>query len=227
MSSAQPPPDPQAILRAVEAAVRDRAHGTAEAGAGNQAGRASGHLDAAVAAPLSGRRREGAISTVGRDVPEEVRKAVAFILRSTGQRAQTEAELRAKLRTREFDEDAIEAAIVQARGLRAVDDEAFARSWVAERGHDRGYGAARLRNELRRRQLPAALIEQALASLEDRDDHDAATALARKRLGQLPASLTTEAVVRRLIAYLVRRGHPPGLAQRVAITVSGIDRDWD
>jgi regulatory protein len=204
VSDAAPAPaDPQAILRAAEAAARAKA----------------GRSPAA--------RREGSVATLGADVPEDVRKAVAFILRSTGQRAQTEAELRAKLTRREIDGGVITAALDHARTLRAVDDEAFARSWVAERGLERGFGATRLRAELRKRQLPDALIEQALAGLEDRDDHDAATALARKRLQQLPSSLPTEAVVRRLTAYLVRRGHPPGLAQRVAITVSGIDRDWD
>jgi hypothetical protein len=49
----------------------------------------------------------------------------------------------------------------------------------------------------------------------------------RTRLRQLPARLEPEAVARRLTAYLVRRGHPPGLAQRVAITVSGIAEEWD
>jgi regulatory protein len=177
-------------------------------------------------APVPPRTREGPVAVVGADVDEEVRKALAFILRSTGASPQTENELRAKLRTREVSDDTIEEAIATARSMRALDDEAFAISWVAERGLGRGYGRARLRRELAKRQIPDHLAEQALEQLEERDDVSAAADLARARLRQLPASLATEAVARRLTAYLVRRGHPPGLAQRVAMDVSGLNREW-
>lgn len=172
-------------------------------------------------------RREGRVTTVGGEVDEDVRKALAFVLRSTEVRPQTEGELRAKLRRRDVDEDTAEEALRHARALGAVDDHAFAHSWVSERGLGRGYGASRLREELRRRLVPQVLIDEALTGLEARDDYSAAAALARKRLRQLPAGLAPEAVVRRLTSFLVRRGHPPGLAQRVAIDISGIDRDWD
>jgi regulatory protein len=167
------------------------------------------------------------VRTIGADVDEDVRKAVAFILRSTGAKPQSEAEIRSKLRGRDHDETTIEAAIVHARALRALDDAALATTWVEERGVGKGYGAARLRQELQRRLIPEHLIEDAIARLDARDDLSAATELARRRVRQLPATLQPEAVVRRLTAYLIRRGHPPGLAQRVAIDVSGINRDWD
>jgi regulatory protein len=164
---------------------------------------------------------------VGAEVPEDVRRALAHVLRSTGQRPQTEAELRSKLRGREIPDDVAAQALRHARALGAVDDAAFAAAWVEERGVGKGYGAGRLRTELRRRLVPEPFIDDALAILDGRDDGSAATELARRRLSQLPSSLPPEAVVRRLTAYLVRRGHPPVLAQRVAVDVSGIDRDWD
>lgn len=173
------------------------------------------------------RTREGPVAVVGADVEEDVRRALAFILRSTGAKPQTEAELRAKLRAREVPDATIDGAITIARTMRALDDEAFAASWVAERGLGRGYGRARLRRELAKRQVPDHLAEQALEQLEERDDVSAAAELARARLRQLPTALATEAVARRLTAYLVRRGHPPGLAQRVAKDVSGLNREWD
>jgi regulatory protein len=167
------------------------------------------------------------VTTIGGDVDEDVRKALAFVLRSTDARPQTEAEIRAKLRSRDFDDATLDEALRHARAMRALDDQAFARSWVEERGTERGYGAARLRQELRRRLVPEAIIDEALTRLDSRDDYSAAAELARRRLRQLPATLAPEAVARRLTAYLVRRGHPPGLAQRAAIDVSGIDREWD
>jgi regulatory protein len=206
VSRAHPPADPQAILRAAEAAARDKVAASAVQRAG---------------------RREGTVAAVGSEVPEDVRKAVAFILRSTGQRPQTEAEIRKKLLGREYDDRTTDEAIAHARTLKALDDAALARSWVEERGIGKGFGVARLRRELQRRLVPDDVIEDALSRLDSRDDLTAALELARKRVRQLPASLEPEAVVRRLTSYLVRRGHPPGLAQRVAIDVSGINREWD
>lgn len=158
---------------------------------------------------------------------DQLSAAVAFLLRSTGQRPQSEAEVRAKLEARHTPEAVVEAAIRRAHELGAVDDAAFARAWVEDRGQQRGYGVTRLRLELRRRLVPELLIEDALAQLEGRDELAVATELARDRSRQFPASLQPEAVARRLQAFLMRRGYGPGLSQRVAIDVSGLGRVWD
>jgi len=157
----------------------------------------------------------------------EVGKALAFILRSTSARPQTEAELRDKLAGREVSDDVAEEALVKARGLGAVDDRAFAQAWIEDRGRVRGYGMARLRDELRRRRVPAAIADEALASLEDRDEAEAALQLARQRAQRLPSSLPPEAVARRVMGYLVRRGYPPGIAQGAVRRATALDREWD
>ncbi|HSJ43476.1 MAG TPA: regulatory protein RecX [Euzebyales bacterium] len=153
--------------------------------------------------------------------------AVAFVLRATRAWPQTAAELRAKLSGRGHEATVIDAALTRGAELGAVDDAAFARAWVADRGMIRGYSVARLRQELRRRQVPQPLIDDALAQLEDRDDIAVATELARTRAQRLPATLAPEAVARRLLGFLARRGYPEALARRVAIDVSGLDRQWD
>ena len=154
--------------------------------------------------------------------------AFAEILRRTSQRPQTEAELHTVLLKR-YDEDVVAEALLRARKVRAIDDAAFARAWVEDRGHKRGYGGARLRQELRRRKVPQDIADAALESLEDRDDLEAATQLAQKRAVAFPATLEPPAVARRLAGFLVRRGYGPGLAQKVATSVSGLDqyRSWD
>lgn len=153
--------------------------------------------------------------------------AVGFILRSTKARPQTAAELRRKLEAREHPADVIDDAIAKATALGAIDDAAFARAWVADRGVVRGYSASRLRRELRRRRVPGPLIDDALAQLDERDELAVATDLARHRAQRMPATLEPEAVARRLLGFLARRGYPEGLARRVAIDVSGLDRHWD
>lgn len=170
-------------------------------------------------------------TTVGRPRPVDHAKAVtaatAFILRSTKARPQTIAELRDKLAARAYDADVIDAAIARGVELGALDDHAFARAWVGDRGVTRGYAAGRLRRELRDRCVPEPVIEDALTQLDQRDDLAAATELARARAQRMPATLAPEAVARRLLAFLARRGYTEALARRVAIDVSGLDRRWD
>ena len=161
------------------------------------------------------------------DDREATARAVTFVLRSTKARPQTAAELRRKLADQDYDTTVIDAAIVRATGLGAIDDAAFARAWVADRGLVRGYSVSRLRQELRRRQVPQPQIDDALAQLQDRDDLAVATDLARARAQRMPPTLAPDAVARRLLGFLARRGYSEALARRVAIDVSGLDRQWD
>jgi regulatory protein len=163
-----------------------------------------------------------------RELPgEPARAALAFILRSTQARPQTEAEIRAKLRRREVAPEDADAAVAEAKRIRAIDDAAFAAAWVEDRGRKRGMGAPRLRQELERRQVPDHVVDSALTALDDRDDLAAATALATARAATFPATLPPETAARRLTGYLARRGYTPAQAQRVAIEVSGLGRHWD
>jgi regulatory protein len=175
----------------------------------------------------------GEDGTVGAPVSDastsdpDVQRAVGFILTSTRRRPQTAAEIDAKLSARGFDDDVRAAAIARAERVGAIDDRAFARAWVHDRGERRGYGVSRLAEELARRRVPDDVAQDALAQLEDRDELAVATELARGRVARLPGALDAEAVARRLVGFLVRRGYAPGLARRVAVTVSGLDREWD
>lgn len=157
----------------------------------------------------------------------EVGKALAYLLRSTAARPQTEAELRDRLKAREVPDEVAEEALGKARVLGAVNDRAFALAWVEDRGRTRGYGAARLRRELRRRQVPDAVLDEAMETLEDRDEDEAALTLARERAQRMPASLPPETVARRVMGFLVRRGYSPGVAQRAVRRATALDREWD
>lgn len=154
-------------------------------------------------------------------------QTVAFVLRSTQQRPQTEFEIRGKLSGRGASAEVQDAAIAQASDLGALDDAAFARAWVADRGVVRGYGVARLQAELRRRGVPDELAQHALAVLDERDEMESATKLARAKAGRMANHLDPQTVARRLVGYLVRRGYDAGVARRVAISVSALDREWD
>lgn len=102
-------------------------------------------------------------------------------------------------------------ADLTARGY--VDDAAFARQWVLTRS-PRGYGAARLRAELRQRGVAAALIDAALLPL-DRDAALAeARAVAQRRLPGLKRTAPDKAAAR-LRDHLLRRGYSGSVVSRV------------
>ena len=174
-------------------------------------------------APASG---TPAASAVTPSEDDAVTKALGFLLRSTANRPQTEAEMVVKLRARDYDDDVVAATLARARTIGAVDDAAFAVAWVSDRSR-RGYAPRRLREELRRRQVPDEVVDTALATLGERDELALASALARRRAQQLPASLPPETVARRLVAFLARRGYPEALARAAALAASGLDRDGD
>jgi len=101
-----------------------------------------------------------------------------------------------------------------------VDDAAFARHWVQTRAA-RGYGAARLRAELRARGVPAPLIDAALTALEGDDQLEQARAVARRRLPALRRG-KPERVAARLRDHLLRRGYPASVVARVLKECVGV-----
>jgi regulatory protein len=94
-----------------------------------------------------------------------------------------------------------------------VDDAAFARHWVTTRAV-RGYGAARLRAELRARGVATPLIDAALAAVDRGDQLEEARRLARRRLPVLARAAPQKAAAR-LRDYLLRRGFPGGVVAQV------------
>jgi regulatory protein len=102
-------------------------------------------------------------------------------------------------------------ADLTARGY--LDDAAFARHWVTTRAA-RGYGAARLRAELRARGVAAGLIEAALGALDRGGQLEEARRLARRRLPPLRRVAPDKAAAR-LRDHLLRRGFPGGVVAQV------------
>jgi regulatory protein len=101
-----------------------------------------------------------------------------------------------------------------------VDDAAFARQWVQTRAA-RGYGAARLRAELRGRGVPTPLIDAALDALADDEQLERARAVARRRLPALRRG-KPERVAARLRDHLTRRGYPASVVARVLKECVGV-----
>ena len=105
-----------------------------------------------------------------------------------------------------------------ARGY--LDDAGYARHWVTTRA-PRGYGAARLRSELRARGVATSVIDAALGGLDADTSLGRARELARRRLPALRRG-RPERLTSRLRDYLLRRGFGSSIVMRVVRECTGV-----
>ncbi|HVR37662.1 MAG TPA: RecX family transcriptional regulator [Thermoanaerobaculia bacterium] len=130
-------------------------------------------------------------------------------LRILNYRFNSEAELRRKLRKKEFESDAIDAAIARLRREKWLDDDRFAAALVRTRGQKR-IGAVRIRRELNAAGVDHETATRAIANNVDPDAERErlAAACAKKiaavirREGEL-----TDNGRKKVIAYLLARGY--------------------
>ena len=114
---------------------------------------------------------------------------------------------------------AVEPALERAERAGLLDDERFARHFVQTRTA-RGRGPARIRRELMIQGVPDDVIGRVVAEEVSEDASRSAVAtLARKRAHQL-RDLDRDDRIRRVVAYLARRGYTGMEVRRVVRQVS-------
>jgi len=134
--------------------------------------------------------------------------------------AWTRAELGRRLRRRGAAAEVAEEVVTDLTARGHLDDGAFARQWVQTRA-GRGYGALRLRAELRSRGVAVSFIDAALAGIDPEWELEQVRALARHRLGALRRGRPERAAAR-LRDYLLRRGYATALVSQVVRESLGI-----
>lgn len=135
-------------------------------------------------------------------------RARSFVVNSLASRAQSTAEIQAKLVVREVPLHVIDEVVDEARRLGYLNDEELA-AQLARASRTRRHGRARAARELRRRRLGGPQLEAALeTAYADVDEVE----LAAAALGSRPCRDPREC--RRAVAYLVRRGFSTGIAWR-------------
>ena len=148
--------------------------------------------------------------------------AHAAALRLLTTRARTRAELRERLEQRGFEPDAVAETLERLERVGLVDDAALAGA-VAEGRAERGLDASAIAAELRDRGIDPAVAERAAeAAVPPESRADRCRQVAEARLASL-AGLPAPTQLRRLAAYLARRGYPPDLAETVARDLVPVD----
>lgn len=151
-------------------------------------------------------------SALSDDLPDELPGAPAptaarhVSITALARRGLSRRELERHLRDRGFEEPEIEAEVARLEGDGYLDDIALAQNLVGTLQERKGLGRSAIAAELTRRLLAPTAIEYALELIDTGDELSRARDLAEKRARQLGA-LDRDTAVRRLSAYLLRRGY--------------------
>ncbi|PZG15731.1 RecX family transcriptional regulator [Micromonospora craterilacus] len=143
---------------------------------------------------------------------DEAEVAREICLRQLAVRPRTRAELAGALARRGISEEAATEVLDRYDEVGIIDDAAFARAWVTSRHAGRGLARRALANELRQRGVDGDTASEALGELDETTEAETARALVERKLRT--ARGEPDAVFRRLVGMLARKGYPPGVAIR-------------
>ena len=141
--------------------------------------------------------------------PESVARTI-LLDQLTGQ-ARSRKELGDKLAAKNVPADVATRLLDRFEEVGLVDDEAFARSWIASRQPGKGLARRALAQELRRKGVDDEVAREALDEIDPAEEEAAARALVRKKLRTLSRVDDTTAT-RRLVGMLARKGYGSGMA---------------
>ena len=126
-------------------------------------------------------------------------------------REHSEQELRQKLKTRDFDADAIDEALQALQDDNLQSDERFAESYVHHR-FNAGLGPLKIRHELRQKGVSETLIDEFLEPLSDQWDELMTRQRARKYGDEIPNDYAARMKQAR---FLQNRGFSPESVMRL------------
>ena len=140
-------------------------------------------------------------------VRQESFAAKASALAGISNRARTSEEVRRSLGQKGFAETIIEDTVADLERLGLVDDAAYARAFVRGRFEARGYGPARLRQDLQRKGIDRSTIDAALDELTEAEDLGAEARMqAEKKWRPLRSEDDLRKRKKKTMDFLVRRG---------------------
>ena len=141
--------------------------------------------------------------------PEAVARKI-LLDQLTG-RARSRKELADRLASRNVPGELATALLDRFEEVGLIDDEAFARLWIADRHRSKGLAPRALSHELRRKGVADEVVREALDEMEPGAEEAAARVLVRKKLGSM-SRLDDRTAIRRLVGMLARKGYGSGLA---------------
>lgn len=161
-------------------------------------------------------------------VRQESFAARASALSGLTRRARTAEEVRRSLLQKGFAESVVDDTVDDLERLGVVDDEAYARAFVRGRFEGRGYGPARLRQDLQRKGVDRSTIDAALADLVEAEDlGDEARQQAERKWRTLRSEEDVRKRKKKTMDFLVRRGFGFDTAREAVDAVAAGEDDED
>lgn len=153
------------------------------------------------------------LEALGPDADHEAVARKILLDQLTGQ-ARSRAELQKKLDAKSVPAAIASALLDRFEEVGLIDDEAFARAWIASRQPGKGLARRALAQELRRKGIDDEVARDALDEIDPEDEREVARVLVRRKLRSMH-SLDHAVATRRLVGMLARKGHSPGVAYAV------------
>ncbi|MGA7671639.1 MAG: regulatory protein RecX [Nitrolancea sp.] len=144
---------------------------------------------------------------------EEGHRATESALRLVSYRARSETEIRQRLNRKGFSGLSIDVAIERMRDWGYINDQEFARQWVASRESHRPRSTRLMKRELTSKGVDADTAERVVEAA-DIDDYVVALDLARKWMPHIVRE-DAQTQRRRMSGYLQRRGFGWDVVRRV------------
>lgn len=145
-------------------------------------------------------------------------------LRLLAARDYTRASLFRKLEQRGYAAEQIEAVINRLTAERFLDDRRYAERFIVTSRESGRYLGYRLRQELRRRGVPADLGDELLAACSDpADELDLARQLVARRYAGFDPATSDDRLRRRIAGFLLRRGFGVEVIRQVLDRRQAID----
>ena len=152
--------------------------------------------------------------------PAEVLEAAARYLEA---RPRSTSEVRRRLTTMGYRSGLVDGAVTRLTEMGYLDDEAFARSWVASRDRARPRGGHALRRELQLKGVDRETVDAVLEEREEEASGDASSAdeagaerLLAKKLPSLLRERDPRKRLQKAYALLARNGFPPDVCSTVS-----------
>lgn len=120
-------------------------------------------------------------------------------------RDRSEDELRARLRIKGYGKRRIDEVIASLKGKGYIDDNRFAKDWIQSRSLCNQKGAFAIRDELLKKGIDKALIEDIMKDEGGYNEYEAAKALAAKKIESLGDAGGVK-IKKSVYSYLARRG---------------------
>ncbi|MGH3349971.1 MAG: regulatory protein RecX, partial [Nocardioides sp.] len=145
--------------------------------------------------------------------PEPDHEAIArkILLDALTGQARSRKELAEKLAKKEVPEALATKLLDRFEEVGLVDDEAFAKAWIASRQPGKGLARRALAQELRRKGIDDEVARDALDEIDPDDEREAARTLVRRKLRSLER-FDDQTKTRRLVGMLARKGYGAGMA---------------